>query len=44
MKEGAGTALEWTHVTLGLAPEVFDAVIVVLLIGELLGVIDAVVL
>src|ERR1035437_9991692 len=39
-----GYAVETTHMTLGLIPEVLDAVDVVLLIGEQLGVVDAVVL
>ena len=39
-----GDAVETTHMTLGLIPEVLDAVDVVLLIGEELGVVDAVVL
>ena len=39
-----GDAFETTHMTLGLIPEVLDAVDVVLLIGEQLGVVDAVVL
>ena len=34
-------AIEATQMTLGLAPEVLDAVDVVLLIGEQLGVVDA---
>ena len=40
---GGGDAVETTHMTLGLIPEVLDAVDVVLLIGEQLGVVDAVV-
>ena len=44
VKVGGGDAVETTHMTLGLIPEVLDAIDVVLLIGEQLGVVDAVVL
>src|ERR1035437_7088070 len=44
VKVGGGNAIETAHMTLGLIPEVLDAVDVVLLIGEQLGVVDAVVL
>ena len=44
VKVGGGDAIETTHMTLGLIPEVLDAVDVVLLIGEQLGVVDAIVL
>src|ERR1035437_266073 len=44
VKVGGGDAVETTHMTLGLIPEVLDAVDVVLLIGEQFGVVDAVVL
>lgn len=41
---GCGNTVESPHVPLGLVPEVLDAVDVVFLIGEQLGVVDAVVL
>ena len=41
---GGRNTVETAHMTLGLIPEVLDAVDVVLLIGEQLGVVDAVVL
>ncbi len=41
---GCWYTVEATHVTLSLVPEVLDAVDVVFLIGEQLGVVDAVVL
>src|ERR1035438_6443231 len=44
VKVGGGDAVETAHMTLGLIPEVLDAVDVILLIGEQLGVVDAVVL
>jgi hypothetical protein len=37
VKVGGGDAVETTHMTFGLIPEVLDAVDVVLLIGEQLG-------
>ncbi len=41
---GCWDTVESTHVTLGLVPEVLDAVDVVLLVREQLGVVDAAVL
>ena len=41
---GSRDAVEAAHMTLGLIPEVLDAVDMVLVIGEQLGVVDAIVL
>ena len=41
---GSRNAVETAHMTLGLIPEILDAVDMVLVIGEQLGVVDAVVL
>jgi len=41
VKMGGGDAVETTHMTLGLVPEVFNAVDVIAAVGEQLGVIDA---
>ena len=44
MEASCRDTVETTHVTLGLVPEVLDAVDVILLFGEELGVVDAEVL
>jgi len=39
-----GNTIEFTHMALGLVPEILDAINVVLLVGEQFGVIDSKVL